>query len=190
MDGLPSKAQVFDYWKHRLSDLGFFIDWGEPGCWACGFHYGIKYDIRRPNESWDKILDCWNKVPLQRCHIVPRSLGGTNDVSNIFLMCRECHDLAPNSSIPEIFFKWARSQSFYVRDLSKIQAAFDSFGIAPSKQKDFCELIASEEFKSWVSGKFGLHRPQSNYASRLARLTPATMIGLAVEYQRTHKMSP
>jgi len=114
-DDLPSKSQIFEYWRERLPPLGFRIDWGEPGCWACGFHYGAKYDVKRPDARWCEILSCWDKIPLQRCHITPLSLGGTNDVANLFLMCRECHDLAPNTSVLEIFFEWARAQSWHTR---------------------------------------------------------------------------
>ena len=91
---LPSKAEIFEYWKGRLRGLGCRINWDEPGCWACGFRYGTRYDIKWSDARWDRVLRCWNNIPLQRCHVVPRSLGGTNDVSNLFLMCRECHDLA------------------------------------------------------------------------------------------------
>ena len=31
-DNLPLKSQIFEHWKDRLFGLGFFIDWGEPGC--------------------------------------------------------------------------------------------------------------------------------------------------------------
>lgn len=109
-DVLPLKSEIFDYWKERLPALGFFIDWGEPSCFACRFHYGTKYDIKRSDAGWHEIFECWNSIPLQRCHIVPRSLGGTDEVANLFLMCRECHDPAPNTNIPEIFFDWARAQ--------------------------------------------------------------------------------
>jgi hypothetical protein len=184
-DDLPLKSQIFEYWKERLPELALFIDWGEPGCWACGFHYGAKYDIKRSDADWPEILQCWNRIPLQRCHIIPRSLGGTNDEANLFLMCRECHDQAPNTSLPEIFFEWARAQSWNVRESAKIRAAFDAFGVDDAAQEDLNELIYSEGFKSWMSGKLGLHRPQSNYAPISSRLTPATFVGLAIYYRRT-----
>ena len=79
VDDLPPKSKIFDHWKDRLGELGFLIDWGEPSCWACGFHYDGEYDIRRSDASCDEILSCWEKAPLQRCHIVPRQLEGTND---------------------------------------------------------------------------------------------------------------
>lgn len=182
IDNLPSKSQIFEHWRKRLCSMGFLIDWGEPSCWACGFHYQDKYDIKNSNVGWNKILKCWEKIPLQRCHIVSRSLGGTNDASNLFLMCRQCHDLAPNTDIPEIFFKWAKAQNWWKRENLKIQDAFDSFGINEKECGIINEIIASKEFKLWIRDKFGLHRPQSNYAPISSRLTPSTMIGLAAHY--------
>lgn len=190
VDDLPSKGQIFEYWKERLFERGFFVDWGEPGCWACGFHYGAKYDIKRSDASWSEILRCWNSIPLQRCHIIPRSIGGTDDVENLFLMCRECHDQAPNTSIPEIFFEWARAQNSSARESAKINAAFAAFGINAAALQDFDELVMSDGFKSWLSGKIGLHRPQSNYAPISSQLTPATFVGLAVHYWRITRGGP
>jgi hypothetical protein len=51
LNDLPSKGEIFTYWKNRLEKIGFFIDWGEPGCWACGFHYDAKYDLRGTSAS-------------------------------------------------------------------------------------------------------------------------------------------
>ncbi|WP_436210545.1 HNH endonuclease [Bradyrhizobium sp. LjRoot220] len=139
-DDLPSKAEIFEYWKGRLRGLGCRIDWAEPGCWACGFRYGTRYDVKGSQAGWDKVLRCWNSIPLQRCHIVARSLGGTNDISNLFLMCRECHDLAPNTSFPEIFFEWASAQSWDARESAKLSAAFDAFGVSGVALEDFAEV--------------------------------------------------
>ena len=189
-DNLPSKSQIFDYWKDRLGQLGFVIDWGEPSCWACRFHYGTKYDIKRSDVGWDTILHCWSKIPLQRCHIIPRSLGGTDDVSNLFLMCRECHDLAPNTSIPAIFFEWARRQSSEARENSKVRVALESFGIGEAAAEDVLRVFLSKGFRSWKRGKFALHWPQSKYAPLSCRLTTATTVGLAVYYWRIQKPSP
>lgn len=183
---LPSKSEIFSYWKNRLEKLGFFVDWGEPGCWACGFHYDAKYDIRDPNARWAKVLACWERVPLQRCHIVPRSLGGSNKASNLFLMCRECHDLQPNTSVRAVFFDWARTQRFLYREMAKINAALDSFGVEEIQRDKLSDVIQSKQFRSWALKRSGRHWPQSGYAPRSARITPSTMIGLAIHYQRKH----
>lgn len=181
---LPSKGQIFEYWKERLVEHGMFIDWGEPSCWACGFHYEAKYDIKRSDTSWEEILRCWERMPLQRCHIVPRSLGGADSVENLFLMCRECHDLAPNTNIPEIFLEWARSQHWLKREKAKINEALEAFAVAKRDYGKFLKTMGSPTFRAWVEDRMGLHWPQSNYAPRSSRLTPATMVGLVAHFLR------
>ena len=83
-DTLPSKAQIFDYWKDRFREIGILIDWGRTELLACEFHYGTKYDVKKSDVGWSEIIAGWNRIPLQRCHIVPRSLGGTEDASKLF----------------------------------------------------------------------------------------------------------
>jgi HNH endonuclease len=181
---LPTKSQVFEHWKDRFEHIGIWIDWDEPSCWACGFHYDGKYDIKRSDASWEQICRGWERIPLQLCHIVPRSCGGSDGPDNLFLMCRECHDLAPDTPIAEVFFEWARSQSWSKRETAKIHTALQSFGVADSDHAKLDEVICSEAFRSWARNKIGLHWPQSNYAPRSSRLKPATMVGLAVYYLR------
>lgn len=184
-DVLPAKSEIFDYWKSRLGELGIFIDWGEPRCWACGFHYRYKYDVSNPGADWRRVLAGWDRIPLQRCHIVPRSLQGSDGVDNLFLMCRECHDAAPNTPYPDIFFEWARKQSHIQRENDKLLAAMRSFDLTEADFPNVHKIVVSEEFQSWTSNKLGLHRPQSNYPSISSRLTPATMIGLILKYMRS-----
>lgn len=182
---LPSRAQIFEFWKDRIAGLVRWIDWGEPECWACRFHYGLKYDIKRHDTSWDEILRCWDRIPLQRCHIVGPPLGGGDDVSNLFLLCRECHDRMPNTDIPEIFYERARAQSWSRREDAKILDAMKAFRVEEGAFPDLEKVLDSEDFKAWSEGRRGLHWPQSNYASISSRLTPATTLGLAVYYLRT-----
>ncbi|TYL78559.1 HNH endonuclease [Bradyrhizobium cytisi] len=184
-DGLPSRTEIFEFWKDRIAGLVRWIDWGKPSCWACKFHYGLKYDIKRSDASWGEILRCWDRIPLQRCHIVGHSLGGGDDVANLFLMCRECHDRMPNTTIPEVFFEWARAQSWSAREDAKIRDAMQTFGVDDTTMPDLDQVLNSEDFKIWSGDKIGLHWPQSSYPSISSRLTPATILGLAIYYRRT-----
>jgi 5-methylcytosine-specific restriction endonuclease McrA len=183
-DNLPSKSEIFDLWKEKIFELGLFLDWGEPSCWVCGFHYEAKYDIGKSDAAWNEILARWNKIPLQRCHIIPRSLGGPDSPDNLFLMCKECHDLAPNTNIPDIFFEWAKSQSWELRNRNRLIEAFRSFQIEESSYEEFLSTISSESFNNWAKDKVGLHWPQSGYASKLLRLTPTSIVGLVKHYLR------
>ena len=144
-DDLPLKSEIFEYWKDQLPQLGILIDWGEPSCWACGFHYGAKYDVKRSDASWQEIWRGWDKIPLQRCHIVARSLGGKDEISNLFLMCRECHDRAPNTTISAIFFEWVRAQSWNSRESAKVLDALRAFGIDDADSEGFEALLESED---------------------------------------------
>jgi hypothetical protein len=186
-DSLPPKRLIFDYWKDRLGELRLLIDWGEPSCWACGFHYGSKYDVKRSDASWEEILRCWDRIPLQRCHVIPKSLGGSDKVENLFLMCRECHDTAPNTAIPVIFFDWAKAQSWERRETYKINQALEAYNLTEFEHDEVVTVLKSSSFDAWCSGKVGIHRPQSNYAPVSSRLTPTTLIGLAAYYIRTGK---
>lgn len=186
---LPSKSEIFLYWKNRFQKLGIFVDWGEPSCWACGFHYSDKCDIRKSTKGLSGLLQCWEKIPLQRCHIVPRSLGGTNRASNLFLMCRECHDLAPNTKLRRVFFDWVRRQQSWEREWKKLEAALESFGVQAADYDSLSDVISSRKFRSWASKRVGRHWPQSKYAPRSSRYTPASMIGLALAYRQLPQRS-
>jgi hypothetical protein len=65
------------------------IDLGEPHCFACGT-YDERWD--RPQTSQDR----WNRAELERAHIVPGALGGSDDASNVILLCKQCHRESPD----------------------------------------------------------------------------------------------
>lgn len=109
---MPTKAQIFEYWMDWLDKKEF--DWGEPCCWACKRHFGAKFDLEKPQSTREEIIKNWNSVPLQRCHIIPRQFGGEDTPSNLFLMCKSCHDKAPNTKSREIFLNWAEKKFLHL----------------------------------------------------------------------------
>ena len=62
-----TKKQIVDYWAEHVSEAGLSIDFSEADkrCWRCG---------------------C--QRTLERCHIVPDSLGGEDTPSNFVLLFR------------------------------------------------------------------------------------------------------
>lgn len=81
-------AQAIDYWSKRVDECGLSVDWSEADthCWRCGCERN-----------------------LQRCHIVPDSLGGKDEPANIVLLCKRCHAEGPNLTDPEIMWDWIRA---------------------------------------------------------------------------------
>ncbi|MNI55233.1 HNH endonuclease [compost metagenome] len=46
---------------------------------------------------------------MERCHIIPDSLGGEDKASNLVLLCHRCHLENPNVTDPAIMWDWLRA---------------------------------------------------------------------------------
>ena len=83
-----------DYWFSRINESEFSVDASEASerCWRCGY-----------------------KRNLERCHIIPKSLGGKDVPSNYVLICRRCHLENPNVADSDIMWDWLKAykESFY-----------------------------------------------------------------------------
>lgn len=77
--------EIVTFWSQYKSEIYLSIDWSEAHerCWRCGY-----------------------KSALQRCHIVPNSLGGEDTPSNLVLLCGRCHREAPNIADPKYMWIW------------------------------------------------------------------------------------
>jgi len=62
-----SIEEIVDYWKRHEDECGLSVDWAEAHerCWRCGCEKN-----------------------LERCHIIPDSLGGKDEPSNLVLLCK------------------------------------------------------------------------------------------------------
>jgi HNH endonuclease len=176
----PSIKEILDYWLPLQANVQIFFDIREPACWSCKQNWNGKY-WSKPN-SKKAYEEFWQKAPLQRCHIVPKSLGGINKPENLLLMCKECHDLAPNTAFPQIMFKWMANQNTFKRFSNKVLCAMSDFEI---DEADFVKVMATindMEFIKWARDKSGLHWPQSGYSGTANKFTVSTMIGLMKHY--------
>lgn len=86
-----AKSTVAKYWAFNTSPdrLVRFVDYGEPACMACG-----KFD-----PDWDKPktpVAKWNNAQLEICHVIAKQFGGTEDCSNLILLCKKCHRDSPD----------------------------------------------------------------------------------------------
>lgn len=173
---VPSKGEIFIHWQEWL-DKNMF-DWGEPSCWACGKWCGEKYNVQSPDETNFKAL--WNKVPLQRCHIIPKSLGGSDDPENLFLMCTECHDLAPDTTSREVFLLWASKQNYSKRLDEKIKLGIEHFDLQDDI-KSIMKFIHTKEYQEWFDENTSLHRLQNG---RGGKLSFSTYFAAMYEYNK------
>lgn len=178
---MPLRSEVFSYWKDYIDTQ--CIDWGEPACWACGDSpWGDVYDIEDCDATMEEIAKNWDKVTrLQRCHIVAKSLGGSNAPENLFLMCVDCHDLAPNTKSKELFLTWAKNQKG--RKFMEVKQAIDSFQLTEEEymkiNKVMYDAILNKQFWEWLSMNTSLHRDQKGKGNRL---TASTLIAAFIHY--------
>lgn len=80
-----------DYWCVKIDESDLGIDWadaldGKGRCYRCGL----------------------NSQKPQKCHIVPRSLGGSDATSNIIPLCPYCHDEQPDVASAEYTWAWIK----------------------------------------------------------------------------------
>lgn len=155
--GLPKKSQIVEHWLDWLDKNA--LDWGEPTCWACKRFWGVKYDVERNDMQLSEMVKCWDKVnQLERCHIIPRQFGGSDTVDNLFLMCRECHDKAPNTKSRELFLRWAKQQCWVSNMLLMIESEMKTFGLE-NKVDEILEITKDpfqNDFQE-IKDNLGLH---------------------------------
>ena len=83
----------WDYHSKHIDDHDVAVEWGfwdedQSKCWCCG---------RKTSH-------------LQKCHLVPKSLGGTFEPSNIVPLCSQCHDDAPDVYDRKVMIGWIKDQ--------------------------------------------------------------------------------
>ncbi len=102
--------EIVDYWESRQDESGLAVDWAQAKkfCWRCA-----------------------QKRNLHRCHIVPRALGGSEEPSNLVLLCAQCHAEAPNVADPAFMWLWLRAHAvpfygfyWYERGLREYEFVF------------------------------------------------------------------
>lgn len=90
-----SKKQIVEYWAQHVDESDLSVDFAEAEelCWRCG---------------------C--KRSLERCHIIPYSLGGEDTPSNFVLLCKRCHLDNPNVMDQEIMWDWLKAYKVSLYD--------------------------------------------------------------------------
>lgn len=175
---MPTKAQIYRYWKPWLDE--HLRDSDHIFCWACQREYYINKITFDETTPWAAVDRAWNRAKvLQACHIVPEALGGKETVENLFLLCPECHDLAPDTAFPEQFLRWAANQSHFERVLHKIKCAIESLDIPRNRLQEVADVFHDPNFKAWAFDHLGFHCFQNNSGFGVKF---STSLALASEY--------
>lgn len=154
-----SKEEICEYWFSRIDESDLSVDASEAleRCWRCG-----------------------SKRSLERCHIIPRSLGGEDVPSNYVLLCKRCHLENPNVYDPEIMWDWLKAYKENYYDTFWINRALEEYEkIYKRKFKD--DIAPFNQYLTDEVAKEFLDKEMDNYATHhfgQAYLNSATIAGL------------
>lgn len=57
----------------------------------------------------DACYACGKACRVQRAHIIPDSLGGSEEPDNLFLLCIPCHQANPDTTYTDMFYSFIRN---------------------------------------------------------------------------------
>lgn len=163
---MKKQKWVKECWEHHsqyVSELDVAVDWGDwdsdfSMCWCCG-HRG----------------------KLQKCHIIPKSLGGSENAENIVPLCAQCHDNAPDVQDKEFMFEW----------IKKNKNELSGFGLG--RYYHLVDLVIartagmrydSSKFKDCLEKAYslaGFHFSQSNAGIKMKNSTREWVFGKAFD---------
>lgn len=158
-----SKKEIIEYWETRVYEGNLSVDFAEAHerCWRCG---------------------C--KCTLHRCHIIPHSLGGKDDPSNMVLLCNRCHREAPNIDDAEFFWDWLVAQKASCYDTYWFRRAFAEY--KEIFNESIIEIFRAHELGAdyVVDLSNYLKAKQPNVAIHFGegKLNPSTLAGLIRQY--------
>ncbi|MCT1796902.1 HNH endonuclease [Helcococcus kunzii] len=129
------KEEIYEYWFSKIDESELSVDASEAlnRCWRCGY-----------------------ERKLERCQIIPRSLGGEDTSSNFVLLCKRCHSENPNVNDPEIMWDWLKAYKETLYDMFWIKRGLEEYEkIYKTKFyddiKSYDENISIEDAKKLVS---------------------------------------
>lgn len=140
---------IFEYWygKNDLNGNPWIIDPGEKMCFKCGlFDSEIK--------KGESLKAFWNRqTKLEKAHIVPHALGGSDEPMNIILLCNYCHRECPDTIDYYSNLKWISDnrKPRYFDEINKVISQIDV------KTLEKINKISPLEFKELLFRSINTH---------------------------------
>jgi hypothetical protein len=134
-------APCVDHWSKIIDDADLGCDWDDADkvCWNCG---------------------CCRS--LQKCHIVPKALGGEDSPQNTVALCAQCHDLAPDVLDEGEIWRWIKGNQAGKSGLYHSYWVEEALSMANATYAD----VDADKFVESLQ-KISNHVGQSNGGSRV-----------------------
>lgn len=150
----PGKKKIWQYWidngiQRGLDDTRYYNACDFNVCVCCG------------RES----------STLERAHVIPHSLGGSNDVSNYILLCSKCHRESPDIADESALIEWMNEQPTELENtLRIIRHEMDKYN--KENQVAVDEALIKEIFRE-LNKKAGAHSGRFSDATKVYILREA-----------------
>lgn len=164
-----TKRQIAKWWYSygmRVTRSGKFdrlplfvqrliVDMGEPNCWGCDRQLGCDIgEWEGYRGTWESMLDNYNRLPVERAHIIPVARGGSDAPNNLLLLCRGCHQDSPDTTNPHYMFGWLnnRPKALFKKRVNELYEACESIGILPRAYVNMKTILMlmPEENEKWL----------------------------------------
>lgn len=143
-DPRPTKWAIVQYWASTPDDAGrnifaphFSLD--EPCCFTCGWF----------SERWKggrSIKKAWERARLERAHITPAGVGGSDEADNIILMCTPCHEESPDWFNPWEMAIWISKRADRPSaEMEQVNDWIDAINDVPQFREMLGEMATREE---------------------------------------------
>lgn len=174
-DTRPTKWAIAQYWAgaplgHEVFAPHLNID--DPCCFACGWF----------SERWKEgrsARKAWERARLERAHIIPASLDGSDGADNIILLCNPCHQESPDWADPWEMARWISTRPDRP---SKEMEAVDAWIQAADNTWGFCEMLESAatdgRSADWIVGLMRESARQAVVHGSGVGLSQATMTAI------------
>jgi hypothetical protein len=96
---MPTQKAILEYWAQTLID-NFGKYWMDIYNEHCPTKIKTSY-----------CFACGSSIGTQRCHIVPSRDGGSEDVSNLHLLCKECHVESEDLCNEQLYYEWFKAKN-------------------------------------------------------------------------------
>lgn len=148
--------EIVDYWSRNQDECGLSVDWAESEglCWRCA-----------------------QGRQLQRCHIIPRALGGSEEPRNLVLLCAQCHAEAPNVADAEFMWKWLRAHAVSFYGMYWYTRGFREYKFIYGK-KPFAEISEAASLIPKVNAAIERYIKQTSTHWGQGKMNPATIAWL------------
>lgn len=140
-------------------------------------------------DAHERCWRCSRKGRLERCHIIPRSLGGNDEPSNLVLLCPRCHLENPNVKDPLIMWDWLYAYKTVLYDTFWFNRGMEEYQkiYGKSFQEELKELNLIDENKAYLLLEFKNEIKHTTYHFGHPYLNSATIAGVLRIVLRKHQ---